>query len=216
MSNQQLKNGFLKDQAYLAIKDEIMNGKLTPGDFISENVLSEKLNMSRTPIRSALQRLEHDGIVRILPKQGIYICEISVKQINDVYEMRTSFETFAIKKLANRIEKSQIEELKEILKQQYEQIELKDPNLFIKFDTIFHLKLMEFIDNKEMYNAFRSIEEKLTFYGKEIIKKNFERLKNSYEEHERILTELDKGNEAAAIKEMETHLQNGRSVLLGN
>lgn len=216
MSNLQLKNGFLKDQAYLAIKDEIMNGKLTPGDFISENVLSEKLNMSRTPIRSALQRLEHDGIVRILPKQGIYICEISVKQINDVYEMRTSLETFAIKKLANRIEKSQIEELKEILKQQYEQIELKDPNLFIEFDTIFHLKLMEFIDNKEMYNAFSNIEEKLNFYGKEIIKKNFERLKNSYEEHERILSELVNGNEAAAIKEVENHLQNGRRVLLGN
>jgi len=213
MSN---KNGFLKDQAYLAIKDEIMNGKLAPGDFISENVLSEKLNMSRTPIRSALQRLEHDGIVRILPKQGIYICEISVKQINDVYEMRTSFETFAIRKLANRIEMSQIEELKEILKQQYEQLELKDPNLFIKFDTNFHLKLMEFIGNREMYNAFSSIEEKLTFYGKEIIKKNFERLKNSYEEHERILNELEKGNEAAAIREMETHLQNGRRVLLGD
>ncbi|MED4229563.1 GntR family transcriptional regulator [Neobacillus cucumis] len=216
MSTRQLKNGFLKDQAYLEIKDEIMNGNLTPGDFISENVLSEKLNMSRTPIRSALQRLEHDGIVRILPKQGIYICEISVKQINDVYEMRTSLETFAIKKLAHTIEKFQIEELKEILKQQYEQIELKDPNLFIEYDTIFHLKLMEFIDNKEMYNAFSSIEEKLTFYGKEIIKKNFERLKNSYEEHERILSELEKGNEEASIKEMENHLQNGRRVLLGN
>ncbi|TVX76526.1 GntR family transcriptional regulator [Peribacillus simplex] len=100
--------------------------------------------MSRTPIRSALQRLEHDGLVRIYPKQGIYICDISVKQVNEVYEIRIAPETFALRKLSHSIEKHQLEELYDILNKQYEYIKNEDSYSALEYDMRFHLRIMEF------------------------------------------------------------------------
>ncbi|MDQ0199428.1 GntR family transcriptional regulator [Neobacillus ginsengisoli] len=216
MEKMPAKKGFLKDHAYEMIKKLLMNGDLSPGEFLSEGFLSEQLGMSRTPIRSALQRLEYEGIVRIHPKQGIYICDVSVQQVNEVYEIRMVLETFAIRKLSDSINQHQVKELKEILNQQNEQIKNQDLYLSLKYDTAFHLKIMEFIGNKQMLEMFKSIEEKLSFYGKKVLSKKVDRLKETYEEHLLILTELEKGNTEAAVLHMEEHIQRGRKTLLGS
>lgn len=208
------KRSFLKDIAYEKIKTLIVHGDLAPGEFLSEGFLCEQLEMSRTPIRSALQRLEHDGILRIHPKQGIYICDISVKQINEVYEIRIALETFALRKLSKRIKKHQLEELHDILRQQYEYVKSENFNLSLEYDTMFHLKIMEFIENEQMLEMFKSIRDKLKFYGNEVLKKKANRLRQTYEEHLLILEELEKGNTEEVVKKIEEHLQNGRRTLL--
>jgi DNA-binding GntR family transcriptional regulator len=208
------KKEFLKDQAYNNIKKLLMKGELSPGEFLSEGYLSEELGMSRTPIRSAIQRLEHEGIVKIHPKQGIYICDISIQQVNEIYEARAVLETFAIRKLSQTIERHQIQELQDILDHQFKEIQNQDIYLSLKYDTEFHLKIMELIENKEMYEMFKSIEAKLSFYGKKVLTKKMERLLQTYEEHLLILTELEKGNAESAVHNMEEHLQKGRRILL--
>jgi DNA-binding GntR family transcriptional regulator len=205
---------FLKDQAYEKIKKLIVNGDLVPGEFLSEGFLSEQLEMSRTPIRSALQRLELDGILRIHPKQGIYICDISVKQINEVYEIRMALESFALRKLSKNIKKHQLVELNDILIQQYEFVKNEDTNLSLEYDMMFHLKIMEFIENEQMLEMFKSIRDKLKFYGNEVLKKKEIRLRQTYEEHLSILEELEKGNAEEVVQKIEEHLQNGRRTLL--
>ncbi|CAG9609418.1 GntR family transcriptional regulator [Pseudoneobacillus rhizosphaerae] len=205
---------FLKDQAYEKIKKLIVNGDLVPGEFLSEGFLSEQLEMSRTPIRSALQRLELDGILRIHPKQGIYICDISVKQINEVYEIRMALESFALRKLSKNIKKQQLVELHDILIKQYEYVKSEDTNLSLEYDMMFHLKLMEFIENEQMLEMFKSIRDKLKFYGNEVLKKKEIRLRQTYEEHLSILEELEKGNAEEVVQKIEEHLQNGRRTLL--
>ncbi|WP_203287778.1 GntR family transcriptional regulator [Metabacillus sp. cB07] len=208
------KKSFLKDQAYEKIKELIVNGDLAPGDFISEAFLSEQLEMSRTPVRSALQRLEHDGILRIHPKQGIYISDISVKQINEVYEIRIALETFALRKLSKTIEQNQLEVLHGILKTQFEHVKNEEFDLSLKYDLIFHLKIMEFIENDQMLEMYKSIRDKLKFFGNEVLKKNIDRLWQTYEEHISILEELEEGNTEEVVERMENHLQDGRRTLL--
>lgn len=208
------KRLFLKDQAYEMIKELLMNGELTPGEFITEGNLCDRLEMSRTPIRSALQHLEHDGIVRIHPKQGIYICDISVKQVNEVYEIRIALETFALRKLSQGIEKHQIEELYEILNQQYENIKKEDSSSALEYDFMFHIKIMEFNKNGQMFEMFKSIRDKLEFYGKEVLKKKMDRLMQTYDEHLLVVAALEKGNTEEAVRHMEEHLQHGRKTLL--
>ncbi|MCM3186752.1 GntR family transcriptional regulator [Priestia megaterium] len=208
------KKEFLKDQAYTNIKELLMKGELLRGEFLSEGFLSEELGMSRTPIRSAIQRLEHEGIVRIHPKQGIYICDISIQQVNEIYEARNVLETFAIRKLSRTIKHNQVEELQDILNLQFKGIQKQDIYLSLKLDTEFHLKIMELIENKEMYEMFKSIEAKLSFYGKRVLTKKGERLLETYEEHLLILTELKKGNTDSAVRYMEEHLEKGRRILL--
>jgi DNA-binding GntR family transcriptional regulator len=205
---------FLKDQAYEEIKKLIVNGDLVPGEFLSEGFLCEQLEMSRTPIRSALQRLELDGILRIHPKQGIYISDISVKQINEVYEIRSALETFALRKLSKNIKKHQLVELHDILNKQYEYVKSEDTNLSLEYDMMFHLKIMEFIENEQMLEMFKSIRDKLKFYGNEVLKKKEIRLRQTYEEHLSILEDLENGNAEEVVQKIEEHLQNGKRTLL--
>ncbi|MCU7712688.1 GntR family transcriptional regulator [Priestia sp. JV24] len=208
------KKEFLKDQAYNKIKELLTRGELSPGEFLSEGYLSEELGMSRTPIRSAIQRFEHEGIVRIHPKQGIYICDISIQQVNEIYEARSVLETFAIRKLSHAIKQHQIQALQDILTLQFEEIQKQDIYLSLKYDTEFHLKIMELAENKEMYEMFKSIEAKLSFYGQKVLTKKIDRLLQTYEEHLLIVTELEKGNVESAVHYMEEHLEKGRRILL--
>ncbi len=86
----------LKEKTYLEIKNSIINCEYMPGDFINETTLSEKFGVSRTPIREALSRLESDGFVKIISKKGVFITEISISQINNLYQVRELIEPFII------------------------------------------------------------------------------------------------------------------------
>src|SRR6478609_46880 len=86
----------LRDEAFRQIKERIVQGEWGGGTFLSERRLSETLQMSKTPIRSALDRLEMMGLVKLMPNQGFVVQEISLRKIMDIYELRLSLETFAV------------------------------------------------------------------------------------------------------------------------
>lgn len=93
----------LKHQAYQIIKDNIVNCVYAPGTVINEERIREEIAASRTPIRDALSRLEQEGLVKILPKKGIEISKITVREINMVYETRNLLEPYVVKNYGNRI-----------------------------------------------------------------------------------------------------------------
>ena len=86
--------GLLKERAYDEIKRMVLTGELNPGTFLAERQLAARLGMSKTPVRSALERLESEGFIRISPQQGAIIRDLSLDEITDQYEIRTALETF--------------------------------------------------------------------------------------------------------------------------
>ena len=94
----------LKQQAYNAIKAKILNCEYAPNTFINEELLREEVSASRTPVRDAISRLEQEGLVKILPKKGIMVSDLSLSQINMIYETRLMLEPYAISHYGNRIE----------------------------------------------------------------------------------------------------------------
>ena len=94
----------LKQQAYNAIKAKILNCEYAPNTFINEELLREEVSASRTPVRDAISRLEQEGLVKILPKKGIMVSDLSLSQINMIYETRMMLEPYAILHYGNRIE----------------------------------------------------------------------------------------------------------------
>jgi DNA-binding FadR family transcriptional regulator len=93
-------------------------------------------------------------------------------------------------------------------------VKSEDSNLSLEYDMMFHLKIMEFIENEQMLEIFKSIRDKLKFYGNEVLKKKVNRLRQTYEEHLSILEELEKGNTEKVVRKIDAHLQNGRRTLL--
>ncbi|MBP1988434.1 GntR family transcriptional regulator [Paenibacillus eucommiae] len=86
----------LRDQAYSTIFQWIMSARLPRGSVTSEVELSSMLDMSRTPVRAALQQLETEGYVRIVPKHGVIILDTSAQRVSDLIEVIASLVCYAI------------------------------------------------------------------------------------------------------------------------
>ena len=101
----------LKDLVYLELKHKILTGEIVSQTRLMEIDLSEKMNVSRTPIREAIKRLADDGLVKVEPRRGAYVANISIKDMLDVFEVREDMEGFAAKLAAERINEEEKLEL---------------------------------------------------------------------------------------------------------
>ncbi len=92
----------LSDQAYAAIKRLIVTLELAPEAVVDEVALQERLGVSRTPIREAIQRLERDQFVRVVPRRGVFVTSIEVSELATLFETRRVVEPYAARLAAER------------------------------------------------------------------------------------------------------------------
>jgi len=94
----------LKMKAYDHIREKIFTCKIMPGDFLDEKVLINEIGASRTPIREALNRLEQEELIQIIPKKGIFVRHISAKNVVDIFQLREMIEPYAILKYGENLD----------------------------------------------------------------------------------------------------------------
>lgn len=93
---------------YDKIKQDIVLSRLHPGEPLLEEDLAESLQVSRTPIREALRKLNHDGLVRIVPNKGAFVRVLTPRDIREIYEVREALESFAATEAAARMSGEQL------------------------------------------------------------------------------------------------------------
>src|SRR5262249_3432064 len=138
----------MKEAPYAEIKKRILSGEFTQGRFLSERQPAGQLEMSQTPLLAALEKLQMEGLVTIAPKQGIVVCEISVHDLADQFEVREAFEVFVMRHLAGRLTPDQVGQLRENLDRQQRTIRAGDVPGNIELDSAFHLLLCRFHGNR--------------------------------------------------------------------
>jgi DNA-binding GntR family transcriptional regulator len=109
MKNQlaKIKKIPLREQIINAIRDAIIEGKFKPGEKISEQELSEQLGVSRTPIREAIQILQQQGLVKIVPKSGTYVTNVEAEELKDSLSIRIAIEELALRQAIERSSEAQ-------------------------------------------------------------------------------------------------------------
>ena len=123
---------------YEELKSMIFQQKLPPNSKIIEEEISKELNVSRTPVRTALTALEKDGLVKIIPRRGAYVVSLGVEDIEEIYILREVLEGTAARYSAKNADNSFIKELESALSDYKNSVENKDYNNCIKFDEVFH------------------------------------------------------------------------------
>jgi DNA-binding GntR family transcriptional regulator len=108
-----IRKNSLKEQVINLVRDAIIEGKFKPGEKIPEQELAEQLGVSRTPIREAIQILEQQGLVIILPKNGTFVAEVDPEEVRDSLYARIALEQLA---LNQAIERSTPEEWESLCK----------------------------------------------------------------------------------------------------
>jgi DNA-binding GntR family transcriptional regulator len=124
----------LSNQAYEKIEELIVTMTLKPGSPVSEAQLSTMLNIGRTPIREAMQRLSREHLVSILPKRGIFIADLDPQKQLRVLETRRELERLICKKAAKRATATERKEFERVAKDFRKAQKEKNESLFLKVD----------------------------------------------------------------------------------
>jgi DNA-binding GntR family transcriptional regulator len=204
----------LQDRAYEELKELIQGGTYPPGTFLSERQLAGRLGMSKTPIKSALTRLDMEGFVAISPQQGILVRESSVQDILDLFDIREALETFVVRRLAGGLSPEQISRIRKNLQEQSQAAKAKDVDEATRLDTEFHTMICDMIGNREISLNLWRMREKLH----RLISGNFrrvpQRMAESVKEHGGIATAMIRGQAALAAERVVKHLDVGRQLIL--
>lgn len=123
------------------LKREIVSGTLSPNAQLSEAEVSERLGVSRTPVREALIKLSKDGLVKIIPQVGSFVAPISIEMVREAQFIREHLECALIVDATRAIDKETISFLKENIRQQNAAALRNDWLVFIELDEDFHRKL---------------------------------------------------------------------------
>ena len=102
----------LRDVVVDNIRQAIISGQFPAGMRLMELQLAEEMGVSRTPVREAIRKMELEGLVVMIPRRGAYVADISIKDINEVYEIRTALDVLAAGLAAERIGDDEIKEMK--------------------------------------------------------------------------------------------------------
>jgi DNA-binding GntR family transcriptional regulator len=92
----------LAERAYVDLREEIIDVSLPPGTLLREDELMQRLGVGRTPVREAVQRLQRDGFVTVIPRRGTLVSEISITDLAAIYEVRKHLESWASRLAAER------------------------------------------------------------------------------------------------------------------
>ncbi len=107
--------GTLAERAYVDLREEIIGVRLPPGTLLREEELMQRLGVGRTPVREAVQRLQRDGFVTVIPRRGTLVSEISITDLAAIYEVRKKLESWASRLAAERVTEAEREEARSLL-----------------------------------------------------------------------------------------------------
>ena len=103
----------LRGRVFNKVREDILSGKYRENDELKEIAIGEELGVSRTPVREAFRQLELEGLIQIIPNRGAYVTGIKVKDIKDIYMIRSKLEGLCARWACENISKEQLEEMEE-------------------------------------------------------------------------------------------------------
>jgi len=155
-----MQSNSLAQKAYQEIRKKIIFGDHLPGDVLSENVLSKELEMSRTPIRDALRRVESEGFIVTLKNRGILVREISHKEIFDIMTLNNCMMIYAANLALNGVASFDLNKLHLHLEQQMKASEDNDYIENVKQSNLFGRCMIEITNNQTMLEVYDSLRDK--------------------------------------------------------
>ncbi len=181
----------LKDQVYEYLRQQMKIGNLKPGSIIDMNATSEKLGVSKTPLRDALIRLEMEGFVSILPRRGVVVNVLTVQDIKEFYQILGALESTAIIKAASKMGEKVIDKMKRLNEVMDEAIAKDNFDSYYERNVKFHDIYLDLAGNKTLKNLAHVLKKRLyDFPRREGYVKQWE--KTSIEEHWQFLDLLEK------------------------
>jgi DNA-binding GntR family transcriptional regulator len=199
----------LAEAVYLRVKQDIFDFRLLPGDRFSEGQIAARLNVSRTPVREGLQRLQKEGYLKVHFRAGWSVRELDFKQFDDLYDLRIILEVAAVRQLCDRAERAPLEHLKASWLVGLEE-RLADRDAVAHLDEDFHSSLVAAADNPEVLRCHRDVTERIRILRRLDFTEP-ERIAATYQEHAQILRAVLRRRADQAVMLLCAHIETSKA-----
>ncbi len=197
----------LRDVVFNTLREAILKGDLKPGERLMELQLAAKLGVSRTPIREAIRMLEQEGLAVTMPRKGAEVAKMTLKDMEDVLEIREALDELAVRIACEKITDEQMKRLTDAKDLFETSTRSGDVKMIAEADVSFHDVIYEATGNPKLETLLNNLREQVYRYRVEYIKdpQNYPVL---IREHEAILLALKERNVKKAENAMHEHVAN--------
>lgn len=206
----------LSARIYHEIKNLILCNEIMPGQKLHHQELSDRLGVSRTPVREALTRLVQEGYVSLLPNRGFICKEIRMQEAEEYYDLREALEAFAVEKATERLTAATLERLRrkvEIYGQDTQQPFTRERLIY---DQNIHIEIAEIAGNDTLKASLKQVFERIILKRKTDSLYDVVRGVSAHQEHLRLLEAMRNRNATEAIKIIRGHIREGKENVLSD
>jgi DNA-binding GntR family transcriptional regulator len=217
----------LRHRAYQHIQRKILCGELLAGHVVSENGLAKEMGMSRTPVREAIRHLEHEGVLKQVPRYGTVVRTLSRRDLMELYELREALEPFAVAQAAGRVGDGDLKLLERLCNEiravaaavrQSRRTTPDDAMMsrLLAADLGFHMVLLRNSGNRRMMKIIGDSRLLTGIFGTPRQEHGLDVLDETYRFHTRILKAVRDGDADKARAAMTEHIRASKEEALGH
>jgi DNA-binding GntR family transcriptional regulator len=198
---------------HAALRRQIITGQIRPGDRLVEGELARAWGVSKSPLREALKALQHEGLVEAVPRRGYVITPITVKQVQDLFDLRLILEREGAARAATAASAASLEELEALVGDPYVIGDVESQNRFLTVNKQFHLAVARATGNQRVVNLLdRLLDEleRLFHLGLDVR----DRADVLVQEHRDLIAAINARDPARAAAVMEAQIENARQMVL--
>ncbi len=195
----------LEERVYFTLEEEILSGLHKRGDTLTENSLSTRLGVSRTPIRGALARLSEEGLIEMVPNRGAVVIGVGREDLIDIYRIRMRLEGLASAEAAVKISDEDKKRLRDSVELAEFYIRKQDAEKLKELDSEFHNTIYKASGNRLLFKTLSELHRNIHIYRKRSLAVP-ERLSASLMEHREILSAIERGDADEADRLTSAHI----------
>lgn len=203
----------LEEHVYEKLEEDILTGVYKRGDPLTELSISERFNISRTPVRGAIHRLAEEGLVKLSPNKGAVVTGIGKDDIIDIYKIRMRLDGLASAMAAEKMSDEDIKKLRDSVELSEFYTKKHDTEHQEQLDTAFHSLIYAATESRMLSDILSELHKKAELYRKISIKTQ-ERAERSIAEHKEILEAIEARDAKSAERLTQNHVQKALAGIL--
>jgi DNA-binding GntR family transcriptional regulator len=209
----EFQNRSLVEVIFRQMEGMILSGNIRPGERINESKISTLLGVSRAPIREALRLLASNGILEIRANRGMFVRDIKVQEVDELYDIRAALDALAGERAAALISEEQLQGLEKWMQEMAVHVEANDVEAYYRANINFHTAIVEISGNENLLSMYEGICKRMSLFRKASLSLPGQ-LSVSLRKHKKILAAITSKDPLKAGNVLRNHTLEAKKTLL--
>jgi DNA-binding GntR family transcriptional regulator len=206
----------LSARVYNQIKNLILCNEYMPGQKLHHQHLSERLGVSRTPVREALTRLVQEGYVTFLPNRGFTCKEIRMQEAEELYELREALEAFSVEKAIANLTDSALDRLRDRMNCYGRDVQNRFTRERLVYDQDVHLEIARLAGNETLTAMLAHVFERIVLKRRTDGLYDAARGTAAHQEHLQLLEAMERRDPRVAVATIRSHIEAGKKNVMAD